>query len=405
MKTGSRRNSLSKGLRIAVIGLVLGNFIVCLNNLNAFYFSQVSTNDLDTQIAREFAAIASSSIVANSTSLSPPTSSTRPVRWKHYRKLGIEILKVMADQRHARRKHRKRKDFLIEDKRWRSRLQRPRHNTTTTGTHNITIDPADSIYMQRQRSWDASPIVLAEFKLAFFTIPKVGCTVFKQLFRRMEQCPDWRVHSNDSGLPHNPDWNGLTYLYHYNVEDALHIMTSDEWTRAIFVRHPIDRIISAYLDKVVAKSNSEEQNTTYFSKRCCPSDNMCSRIAQNSFQDFLHMAYWCPDPHWKSQSTIMDAKFWPFINFVGHLSTAQADAKALLQRLGAWETYGATGWGADESEPIFASKTAIRHKTNPKDHQNDLCNKDSIALMDALYEDDLQNPLFGFHGNGICSEH
>jgi hypothetical protein len=199
-------------------------------------------------------------------------------------------------------------------------------------------------------------------------------------------------------------YNNLTYLSQYGADDQLHMMTSHEWTRAVFVRHPMDRIISAYLDKAVQDHAYYDGNQSFVAKRCCPLYNACGPIAERSFQDFVHVARACPNPHWSSQSKRMQLKYWRYINFDGHLETAQADAKALLERVGAWEEYGATGWGANENETIFGSKATVVHNTYPQDKMNVFCSKKSVALVEALYRDDLWNRLFAFHGNGICSE-
>lgn len=408
------RNVLSKGRRIAILGLFFGYFIVQFNLISVHYSRDIqfyqSQSKLQLQPAHdivafdemedETATLVRSSIVAEENNKS--TSPTIHVRWKDSRRLGIEREQNFRAKHHLRRK-RKKEEQPMQHMRKRARLRRPRQNTAT---HNITIDLTDMIYYQQGKQWDVAPIVIAEYKLVFFTIPKVGCTVFKQLFRRIAQCPDWRTHDYKLGLPHNPGINSLTYLYHYGVDDALHIMTSDEWTRAIFVRDPTSRVISAYLDKAQLKPNEELQtkSATYVTKHCCPRRKACGPIAQRSFHDFLHILHWCSDSHWSSQSLRMQTKFWPYVNFIGHLETAQADAKALLERVGAWEQYGATGWGADGSEPIFESKGTIVHKTNPQDQRHIFCSTESMAAVNALYADDLQNPLFGFHGNGICSE-
>jgi hypothetical protein len=48
----------------------------------------------------------------------------------------------------------------------------------------------------------------------------------------------------------------------------------------------------------------------------------------------------------------MEDKYWPYINFVGHMETVAADAERLLRSIGGdecWERYGATGWGNDKN--------------------------------------------------------
>jgi hypothetical protein len=55
---------------------------------------------------------------------------------------------------------------------------------------------------------------------------------------------------------------------------------------------------------------------------------------------------------WAPQSRRMEAKYWPYINFVGHMETVAADAERLLRHVGGdecWERFGATGWGNDNN--------------------------------------------------------
>ena len=401
------RSNLSKGLRIALIGFVL--CYVVLLKLNSFYYTYTYTQQHQTSIDVDAPEL-DMSILPSSIAIGKETasldrrkakrrSSSSIVHLKHHVEFGIE--RSAPGVRRSRKKRTTGKEPSKQERRSPVKLER---SFDDKGLRNVSLVPSDAFYQQIRETalWDLAPIVIPEYKLLFFTIPKVGCTVFKQLFRRIAQCPDWRTHSIT--LPHNPSQNNLTYLFDYNEDDALHIMTSHEWTRAVFVRHPMNRIISAYLNKAVPDDTYVGRSPSYLARVCCPRRNLCGLLAQESFQNFLHITQECSDPHWASQSRRMHKKYWPYINFVGHLETAQADAKALMERVGAWEDYGATGWGADGTEPIFASKSTIIHTTDPQDHIHKFCNKESVALVRALYADDYQNRLFGFHGNGVCSE-
>jgi len=62
---------------------------------------------------------------------------------------------------------------------------------------------------------------------------------------------------------------------------------------------------------------------------------------------------------WASQTDHLGDKWWPYINFVGRFSHAKEDAEALLKQVGAWEKYGASGWGRDGSERMFATNNAV----------------------------------------------
>jgi hypothetical protein len=60
----------------------------------------------------------------------------------------------------------------------------------------------------------------------------------------------------------------------------------------------------------------------------------------------------------------LEPKYVPLLDFVGHLESAFEDAKRLLQRVGAWEEHGKTGWGLHGNESIFQSKSYVKHKTS-----------------------------------------
>lgn len=202
------------------------------------------------------------------------------------------------------------------------RLKHAQERTRKHGPAMILL-PQDGIY--QRGTWDKAPIVLEEYKLLFFTVPKVGCTAFKQLFRRMMGHANWMDHQyyTQPFLPHNPDRNGLKYLSDYPPEKANEMLTSDEWTRAIFVRDPQERVLSGYLDKAGYSQGS------YLRMQCCkrlPSGSRAweaidcrngiqsytepqkGEVVTNTpilpFEDFLSLILpKCDDPHWEPQNT------------------------------------------------------------------------------------------------------
>ena len=69
----------------------------------------------------------------------------------------------------------------------------------------VPVVETDFIYSKY--GWNSAPVVIHSHKLLFFTVQKVGCTVWKQLMRRMMKYKNWRTKD-----PANPKTNGLTYL-------------------------------------------------------------------------------------------------------------------------------------------------------------------------------------------------
>jgi len=265
-----------------------------------------------------------------------------------------------------------------------------------------------SVDVYRPGSWDGAGVVIEEFKLVFFTQGKVACTVFKQLFRRMMHIENWMVDS--SHLPHNPKRNGLTYLYHYSVADALTILTHPSWTRAIFVRDPKERTLSAFLDKAARK------NGKYVNRHCCNERNStCGKEANASFLGFLRVVEerCCCDPHWKPQTKRVDKAFMPFINFVGHFDRIQIDTERLLKRLNSnvgieypngisekkgdlWTTFGASGWGIDGNESIFSKDTKAKHRTSAMTKLRQYYNATTEMFVEKLFAGDYEDPILNF---------
>jgi hypothetical protein len=232
---------------------------------------------------------------------------------------------------------------------------------------------------------NGAPIVVEQYKLIFFTIQKTGCTVWKQLFRKMMGFPDWRT---------GPTWGTQTGLlqlrqYQNNLTRATQLMNDPSYTRALFVRDPKERFLSAFLDKAI--------HTEYVDETCCRNRNrkktkkrtttleqsqeQCRHDSRN-FTTFVQMTRsssgnsnssiygkggggggGCLDPHWTPQWQRLEERYWPLLDVVGHLETAAQDAKRLLQRIGAWEDHGKTGWGHYGNESIFESTSNVQHKT------------------------------------------
>jgi len=276
--------------------------------------------------------------------------------------------------------------------------------------------------------WDNAPIVIESHKLLFWTTPKVACTVWKKLFRRMEGYSDWQVENDN--LPHSPYTNGLNYLYHYKPAQADLMLTDPSWTRAIFVREPKERLLSAYLDKVVGNhsyylrkhcckvTTMQEilQCDLFHRKHCCkvttieeilqcdvfhriPSPSPSLRDPAVSFTEFLGPVYKeCVDPHWRPQAKRMPAKYWSYINFVGHLDHGvEKDAQRLLTQIGAWDDYGANGW---PSGSIFANNHA-HHATAAKDNVVHYYTPELERVAETLHKIDYMHPKLGFRNESV----
>ena len=278
-----------------------------------------------------------------------------------------------------------------------------------TTTEKMILKREHSVY---KKGWDRDPIVIEEYKLLFFTIPKVGCTVFNQLFRRMMGYEDWYIQK-DPWIPHQPGRNGLKYLNKYPLEQANHMMISPEWTRAVFVRDAKERVLSAYLDKVTIDT---ELRGGYIQRNCCKrggwqKPKICDRVRLKkqkakeeikvtgddcSFQCFLEdIIPRCDDPHGRSSLQRIDEIFWPQMTFIGHFETLVDDTRRLLIQLrggneSAWDKYGKSGWGKHGNESIFASNS-VTHATSAKQKMQQYYTPKLENMVKELYHADYES--------------
>ena len=215
----------------------------------------------------------------------------------------------------------------------------------------ITTD--DIIYGTR------SAFVIPEYKLIFFTFPKVACTEWKRMFMRINGNPNWCKTRNFK--VHDPEQNLIKTLHDYEPEVATAMMTSPAWTRAAIFREPKERVLSAFLDKAINEKD-------YYVRHCCnflPTADLKEQCAdeEESFESFLYFVTEypeeCYDVHWEPQIAKMDSKWWDYIDVIGYQHNLLHDSKAILSQLtsardesgqSAWERYGITGWGSSDSQ-------------------------------------------------------
>jgi hypothetical protein len=218
--------------------------------------------------------------------------------------------------------------------------------------------------------------------------------------------PDWHVQK-EPHIPHNPGINGLKYLYDYSPKKAQEFLSSPDWTRAIFVRDPKHRVLSAYMDKAL------RENGWYVREKCCKisANNPYGKSAQKKkckdlapfsknitaevfpFEKFItQFLESCNDPHWRPQRQRLPDIAWDRINFVGHFSNLREDAQSMLERIGAWEEFGASGWPGGSIFEI----NSVQHKTSSGDYIDEMFTPKLESTVYWFYREDYEHPVMNF---------
>jgi hypothetical protein len=293
-----------------------------------------------------------------------------------------------------------------------------RVETVEASQSNVVVDKdidwSDTIFQHFES--DNDPVVLESHKLLFFTIPKNSCTEWKQLFRRMMGYDNW--NKEPFLHPHDPRTNGLSYLGTYDKAKQEEFMTSPEWTRAVFVRDPLERMLSAYLNKGLSTER-------YIKKWCCniapwetdeerrqelqrlqEHNTSCVPLAPwetqptaetFTFDTFINdFMFQCNDKHWRPQSQRLYPKNWKFLNFIGQMDNLHDDAKELLQRIGAWDEFGSNGWGKDGNMAMFERARSDSTNTHSRDRTAQFYTPDLKKKALEYLKGDYENEWLSF---------
>jgi hypothetical protein len=230
-----------------------------------------------------------------------------------------------------------------------------------------------------------------------------------------------------TGDLHNPRRNGLEYFGKYPKQRQKEMLLDPTWTRAIFVRDPLERTLSAYMDKGLQGSGHEPWvGGAHVKRECCNLGRMGAKpkfegidikachsaplkpysndltVANFPFEHFIRdFMTACPDHHWMPQHKRLSAPSnYRFINFVGNFETKMEDTHRLLKQIGAFDEFGSSGWGTetvqetDETtgQTVDKTKSLAVFEKNHAGHQTG-----STQYMDLYYSDSLRRLVYEYY--------
>jgi len=83
---------------------------------------------------------------------------------------------------------------------------------------------------------------------------------------------------------------------------------------------------------------------------------------------------------------------WEQINFVGHFDKLEDDTHRLLDRLGAWDEVGASGW---PEGGLYAGSSTVRHQTGAHDRMIEYYTPELEDYVDKFYAADYDSSYLG----------
>lgn len=230
--------------------------------------------------------------------------------------------------------------------------------------------------------WDNTPYVSKEHKLVFCEIPKVACSDFKRLFRRLNGAQDFE---SQAPWVHDPKQNGITRLTDMPSAEAASILKDPTWTKGVFIRDPMERLLSGFLDKCREPIESRYDIHCPFSGHVSFGEFMDYIFTQADYNVHGKMSM---DEHWRPQHLVCDLERWlPYYQFQGNFSHLQTHTKFLLQGVGIFDEFG-RGWG-DDGLDIFEKKIDWHH-TDTSEKLTEYYTKELADKAMAFYNTDYE---------------
>lgn len=223
-------------------------------------------------------------------------------------------------------------------------------------------------------------LLFPEHKLAFCGIPKVGITPWVQFLRFTLGAKDYRSD------PHKKR-DAARFRFDILTPQTQQEIWEGNWKKAVFVRDPAERLLSAYLDKIEKDRKYIRDEVTF--------SEFIDRIALTNvnLQGKSNTGLsWKTDSHWRPQS--WSCGLWENLTdfeVVGSLDDAARDSKALLEKLTMWEQYGCHFRISDQQIPPGFQQQQSRvakehdHSTGARSRLDEYYTPEIMSRVRKLY--------------------
>ncbi|XP_066468902.1 carbohydrate sulfotransferase 9-like [Tiliqua scincoides] len=174
--------------------------------------------------------------------------------------------------------------------------------------------------------------VVKSHRLIYCEVPKVGCSNWKRIILLLMLNLSRDASEVDGNIVHRS--NHLKKLSSYPLEQQAELLNS--YTKVMFTRHPLERLVSAYRDKLL-------HSEPYYSGTVANEIRHLFRRNKTStekvtFQEFVSFVVSrqnkYTDIHWKPQFALCDPCNIHY-DILGKYETLEQDAERVLRQIGA----------------------------------------------------------------------
>lgn len=210
-----------------------------------------------------------------------------------------------------------------------------------------------------------------KYQYLYIECPKAGCSTIKQRLNEIE-C-EWLGETPSS--PHPPTLSSpMIKPYQLSYDQLEKVFFSGDFFRFSFVRNPYERVLSAYLDKIVRKGPqlyklSKRHSIPLEEAEALSFSRFLNTIRSDSARDM--------DKHWRPQSHLT---FQDKLNFslIGKLETFESDWKIFITYL------------RESSLQKDAKKIVDWHATSSQKKLDSYYTASEYSDVNAIYREDFE---------------
>ena len=252
---------------------------------------------------------------------------------------------------------------------------------------------------------DAAQFVVSEkYKLLFCTIQKTGNTKMKSLFLRLAGAPQEEKLLDMQRAYKKYSQEHILYADSLPPDSQGHAAHSPDWLRTVVLRDPLERLISAYLDKFVRTHLYIENNISLPSHKGIPPGIVFEATAKSFFQFLQYRENWMSDKHFKLQQNFCGFRTFPR-HFWDRVLVYSSDGQTMDEKTMELFEHRVDqeilhNW-LPSNGSLWSSKTAHSTKDLFAALQKELC-ASQTTLSAALDYVQADYDYFGFESPSLC---
>ena len=247
-------------------------------------------------------------------------------------------------------------------------------------------------------------IVDTTHKIIYCEIPKSSSTNWKRTLIKLSNPEKYRDVKNIMAIrnPRKSQHYDLKYLSDFSLDEQLKMLNSHNYFKFTFVRHPLDRLLSAYKDKAAEdfrgkhgeklfKFYSQNGQMDKFLKYDIESFHKFLQfvLAQGNNHDRNLQNLGIKERHWTPYSKLCHFCLIKY-DFIGKLESVVQDAAYLLE---SWKKDGRTSEKIDGKLMYPAVSSTTDRKLVEKYLEG--IDKETLSEIYSLFADDFE--LFDYH--------